>query len=71
MLGGIFSIFEAMCLNHNICAYIRVCGRTLLGLAHAAPPTQYKPFIAFSTNWLFEGSTSTYSCKEQQSSRPG
>ena len=51
MLGGIFSIFEAMCLNNNIYAYIRVCGRTLyVELAHAAPPTQYKPFMAFSTN---------------------
>ena len=46
--------------------------RTLyVGLAHAAPPTQYKAFMAFSTNWLSEGSTSRYTCKEQQISRPG
>ena len=28
-------------------------------------------FIAFSTNWLCEGSTSRYTCKEQQILRPG
>ena len=39
--------------------YIRECGSTLyVELAHAAPPTQYKTFMAFSTNWLSEGSTS-------------
>ena len=38
---------------------------------HAAPPTQYKTFMSFSTNWLSEGSTSRYTCKEQQISRPG
>ena len=41
------------------CRFIRECGITLyVGLAHAAPPTQYKAFMAFSTNWLSEGSTS-------------
>ena len=41
------------------------CGSTLLvGLAHAAPFTQYIAFTAFSTNWLSEGSTSRYTCKE-------
>ena len=41
---------------------IRDCGSTLyVGLAHAAPPTQYKVFTAFSTNWLSECSmTYTY-----------
>ena len=34
-----------------------------VGLAHAAPPTQYKAFTAFSPNWLPEGSTLTYTCK--------
>ena len=51
---------------------IRKCGSTFyVKLAHAAPPTQYKAFMAFSTNWLPEGSTSRYTCKEQQISRPG
>ena len=31
-----------------------------VGLVHAAPPTQYKAFTSFSTNWLSEGSTLTY-----------
>ena len=40
---------------------IRECSSTLcVWLVHAAPPTQYKAFTAFSTNWLSEGSTSTY-----------
>ena len=51
---------------------IRECGSTLnVGLAHAVLPTQYKAFMAFSTNWLSEGSTSRYTRKEQQSSRHG
>ena len=51
---------------------IRECSSTLyVRLAHAAPPTQYKTFAAFSTNWLSEGSSSTYTCKEQWISRPG
>ena len=51
---------------------IKECGSTLyVGLVHAAPPTPYKAFMAFSTNWLPEGSTSSYNCKEQQISRPG
>ena len=33
---------------HNV---IRECGSTLyVGLAHAAPPNQYKAFTTFSTN---------------------
>ena len=37
---------------------IRECDSTFyVGLAHAAPPTQYKAFMAFSNNWLSEGST--------------
>ena len=41
---------------------IRECSNILyVGLAHAAPPTPYKAFMAFSTNWLPEGSTSIYS----------
>ena len=43
----------------------------MIGLAHAAPPTQYKALMAFSTNWLSEGSTLRYTCKEQQVSSPG
>ena len=53
---------------HNV---IRECGTTLyVGLGHAAPPNQYKAFTAFSTNWLSEGSTSRYTCKEQWISGP-
>ena len=52
--------------------YIRECGSTLhVELVHAAPPTQYKAFTAFSTNWPSESFTSRYTCKEQQMSRPG
>ena len=48
------------------------CGSTLyVGLAHAALPTQYKAFMAFSPNWRPEGSTLTYTCKEEQISSPG
>ena len=36
-------------------------------MAHAAPPTQYKCFIAFSMNWLY----AIYPCKEQHILRPG
>ena len=51
---------------------IRECDSTFyVGLAHAAPPAQYKSFTAFSTNWLPEGSTLTYTCKEQRISRLG
>ena len=51
---------------------IRECGSTLyVGLVHAAPPTQYKAFTDFSPNWLPEGSTLTYTCKEEQISSPG
>ena len=35
------------------------------------PLTPCKAFTAFSTNWLTEGSTSRYTCKEQQISRAG
>ena len=50
----------------------RECVSTFyVGLAHAAPPIQYKAFTAFSINWLSEGSTSRYTCKEQQISSPG
>ena len=46
-------------------ASIRECSTTLyVGLAHAAPPTQYKAFMALSTNWLTAGSTSRYMYKE-------
>ena len=41
-----------------------------VGLAHTVPPTQYKAFTAFSTKWLSEGSTSRYTCKEEQISSP-
>ena len=42
-----------------------------VGLAHAAPFTQYIAFTAFSTNWLPEGSTLRYTCKEEQISSLG
>ena len=34
-------------------------------LAHASQPTQYSVITAFSTNRLYEGSISTYTCNEQ------
>ena len=57
--------------NETVFIYIRDCGSILyVGLVHAAPPTQYKFFTSFCTDWLPEGSTSRYTCKEQQISRP-
>ena len=54
------------------CFLFREYGNILyVGVAHATPPTQYKSFMAFSTNLLPEGSTSRYTSKEQQISRPG
>ena len=51
---------------------IRECSSALyVGLVHAAPFTQYIAFLAFSTNWLTEGSTSRYTCKDERISRPG
>ena len=37
--------------SKNVFCVIRVW---YVGMAHAAPPTQYKCFMAFSTNWLSE-----------------
>ena len=52
--------------------YIREsCSTFYVGLVHTVPFTQYNAFVAFSPNWLPEGSTSIYTCKEKQISSPG
>ena len=51
---------------------ISECVSTLyVRLLHAAPSIQYKAFMAFSSNWLPEGSTLIYNCKEEQISSVG
>ena len=51
---------------------IRECGSTLhVGLAHAVPFTQYIASTCFSPNWLTEGSTLIYICKDEQISCQG
>ena len=62
-------VHVCVCMCACVCMCVCVCA--YVGLAHAAPPTQYKAFIAFSTNCLSEGSTLRYTYKEQQISRPG
>ena len=42
-----------------------------VGLVHAALFTQYIAFKAFPPNWLPEGSTFRYTCKEEQISSQG
>ena len=68
----ITSMEQLIDANVNDKCVIIECDSTLyVGLAHAAHFTQYIAFTASSTNWLSEGSTSRYTCKEEHISSPG
>ena len=72
MAGVVLATTLFLTLGSTISLCIRECGSTLyVGLVHAAPPTQYKAFTTFSTNWLSEGSALRYTCKKQQISSLG